>query len=124
MSPQGIEALTVPTLSLALDAAVMRQQVIAHNIANAHTAGYIPQRVSFEAALDTAAADAGRSDSAGALSLEPRFEAVAGPSVDGAVRLDGEMAAMSQNSAHYQALLKALNRHLSVLASAVSEGKR
>ena len=43
---------------------------------------------------------------------------------DGAVRLDSEVAAMAQNGAHYQTLLKALNRHLSVLASAVSEGKR
>ena len=45
-------------------------------------------------------------------------------SADGAVRLDSEVAAMAQNGTHYQTLMKALNRHLSVLASAVNDGKR
>ena len=35
-----------------------------------------------------------------------------------------EVAAMAQNGAHYQDLLKALNRHLSVLHSAVADCKR
>ena len=112
----GIEALTLPALTTALDAAAIRQQVIANNIANANTPGFQAQRVSFEVALDAAAGDGGP--------VSARLEPQVGLTVDGAVRLDTEVAAMAQNGAHYQALLKALNRHLSVLASAVSDGKR
>lgn len=113
----GIEALTLPALSTAMDAAMIRQQVIANNIANASTPGFQAQRVSFELAFDAAAAGQPVPVTA---HLEPQVSL----SVDGAVRLDAEVAAMAQNGAHYQTLLKALNRHLSVLASAVSDGKR
>jgi flagellar basal-body rod protein FlgB len=117
MSTPGIEALTLPALTTAMDAALIRQQVIANNIANANTQGFRPQQVSFDVAFDAAAAAEGEPLS---VQLQPQV----GLSVDGAVRLDSEVAAMAQNGAHYQALLKALNRHLSVLSSAVSDGKR
>lgn len=117
MNPSNIEAVTLPALSTALDAAVIRQQVIANNIANANTEGFRAQRVSFNMALDAAGSAAGSN-------LTARLEPKVSLSADGAVRLDSEMAAMAQNGAHYQALLKAMNRHLSVLASAVSDGKR
>lgn len=116
-STYGIEATTLPALSTALDAAVIRHQVIANNIANANTPGFRPQRVEFDLSLAT------QGDGA-AQQLVARLEPQLGLGVDGAVRLDTEVAAMAQNGAHYQALLKALNRHLSVLASAVSDGKR
>lgn len=117
MNTSNIEAVTLPALSTALDAAVIRQQVIANNIANANTEGFKAQRVSFSMALDAAGP-------VGGASLSPRLEPQVTLSADGAVRLDSEVAAMAQNGAHYQALLKAMNRHLSVLASAVSDGKR
>ena len=47
----GIEAVTRSALALALDAAAMRQQAIATNIANANVIDYVPQRVNFEAQL-------------------------------------------------------------------------
>ena len=47
----GIEAVTRSALALALDAASLRQQAIATNIANANAIGYVPQRVSFEEQL-------------------------------------------------------------------------
>jgi flagellar basal-body rod protein FlgB len=117
MNPHNVEAVTLPALSAALDATVIRQQVIANNIANANTEGFRAQRVSFSMALDAAG-------STGDAGLTARLEPQVSLSADGAVRLDSEVAAMAQNGAHYQALLKAMNRHLSVLASAVSEGKR
>ena len=117
MSTPGIEALTLPALSTAMDAALIRQQVIANNIANANTPGFQAQRVSFDVALDAAAAD-------GSPELGVQLQPQVSLSVDGAVRLDSEVAAMAQNGAHYQTLMKALNRHLSVLASAVNDGKR
>ena len=97
---------------------MIRQQVIAHNIANAHTEGFRPQRVTFDVNLAAA------QQSSSPLQVEAQIAPQTGLSIDGAVRLDAEVAAMSQNHAHYQTLLKALNRHLSVLSMAVSDGKR
>jgi len=120
MNNTPIDALTLPALSAALDAALVRQQVIAHNIANAHTENFVPQRVSFDVALATA----GKDPISASLQVDVRTEPQINLSIDGAVRLDAEVAAMAQNNAHYQALLKALNRHLSVLSIAVNDGKR
>lgn len=128
--PGGIESLTLTSLSLALDAAVMRHHVIASNIANVHTAGYVPQRLSFEVEMSRAsqASTAPASQSAWQgqpMTLNVRMEpaANAGEAI-GAVHLDQEVAAMSQNSMHYQVLLRGLNRHFALLTSAVTEGKR
>lgn len=123
----GIEALTVPALTLALDAAVMRQQVIATNIANAHTAGYVPQRVSFEVEVQRAwqsRTAEGSAPQTASHSLALTAHTAPVPEGPAAVQLDQEVAALAQNSTHYQLLLRGLNRHLSILASAVSEGKR
>lgn len=126
----GIEALTVPALSLALDAAVMRQQVHASNIANVHTVGYVPQRLSFEAEMTRASQSQGATSGSTvppgnllALRLRAETAAVSGEA-SGNVHLDREVAALAQNSMHYQVLLRGLNRHLSILTSAVTDGKR
>jgi len=127
---QGIEALTTTTLSLALDAATLRHQVIAANIANAGSQGFVPQRVRFEAQIAQALQNNSRTDThASASPLAPRLNVRIEPDLaaDGrprAVQLDAEVAALSQNSLHYQALLRALNRQLSMLSTAVSDGKR
>jgi len=116
MNISGIDGATWGALSQALDAAVIRQQVFANNIANANTAGFVPQRVSFSSIVDME----NRAVGASSVQLVPQF----GLSADGAVHLDSEVAAMAQNGAHYQALLRLLNRQFSVMTSAVSEGKR
>lgn len=124
------EALTLPAVSLALDASLLRQQAIASHIAHAGTPGYRAPRLSFEAQLATAgtrrsgavAADAVTSDAL-VLTTHVTPPSVAG-SDDGPVRLDREVAALAQNSTHHQLLLRGLARHLSVIASAVSDGKR
>jgi flagellar basal-body rod protein FlgB len=35
-----------------------------------------------------------------------------------------EMAALSENTLHHQALLKALNKHFALIGNAINEGKR
>ena len=118
----GIDAVTASALSLALDAANLRHQVIAANIANAGTPGYIPQRLSFEAQVSAGLQQAGAPATA-----QVRAQVVPELAADGqprTVQLDTEVAALSQNTLHYQTLVRALNRQLSILASAVSEGKR
>lgn len=120
----GVEAVTGTALTLALDAATLRHQVHAANIANAGVAGYKAQRLSFEAqVLQGLQGAAGKANAGTQVSarVEPDLAADGQPH---AVQLDTEVAAMSQNSVHYQTLVRALNRQMSILASAVSEGKR
>jgi|SRR5450830_132267 len=124
----GIEAVTTSVLGLALDAASLRQQAIAANIANADAVGYVPLKVSFEAQLEDArrALDDGGKLSADMLAgVAPRIEAdTSATTWSGKVRLDVEMAKMTQNAVQYQALIKGLSKHFSILSSAVNDGKR
>ena len=123
-----IESLTTAVLSTALDAASLRQQVISANIANAGRSDYVAQKVSFEATLNEMML---RSDSSRSSSerspIELRMSIEPDTAADGsthAVQLDAEMGALAQNSVHYQALVRGLNKLMSVMASAVTEGKR
>ncbi|MFS2205170.1 flagellar basal body protein [Variovorax sp. Varisp36] len=124
----GIEAVTRSALALALDAASMRQQAIAANIANANVVGYVPQRVSFEAQMvevQRSMEQSGRIDAFALAQVRPNIE----PAVDDAgvprqVQLDVEAADMARNAVHYQALVKGLSRHFSLLSMAASDGRK
>jgi flagellar basal-body rod protein FlgB len=126
----GMEAITTSVLGLALDAASLRQQAIASNIANANVAGYTPLTVNFEAQLEDARRAIGRNGTldASALSdVSPRLEFDAGTDALGLpakVQLDIEMARMAQNGVQYQALVKGLEKHYAVMAIAVGDGKK
>jgi flagellar basal-body rod protein FlgB len=122
-----IDNNTSALLSLALDAAAMRQQAIAQNIANANTPGYQRVSVSFESRLAALADGAGRSGTPSLASLgdfRPSFEYAAASEQGSGVALDLEMAQLSENTLHHQALLKALNKHLALMGIAINEGKR
>ena len=41
-----------------------------------------------------------------------------------AIQLDHEVAQMAQNAVQYQALIKGISRHMGLLMSAASEGKK
>ncbi|EJL72197.1 flagellar basal body protein [Variovorax sp. CF313] len=124
----GIEAVTRSALALALDAASMRQQAIAANIANANVVGYVPQRISFEAQMvevQRSMEQSGRIDAFALAQVRPNIE----PAVDDAgvprqVQLDVEAADMARNAVHYQALVKGLSRHFSLLSMAASDGRK
>jgi flagellar basal-body rod protein FlgB len=118
MSHDAVEQVTTRALTLALDAASLRHRVIAANIAHANTPGFMPQRVSFEALVSS-----GTSPPAGELraQMEP---AVPAGVLGGSVSVDAEVAALAENTLHQQVLLRALQRHLGLLAVAVNEGKR
>ncbi len=128
---EGTEAITLSSLSLALDAAMQRQQLIASNIANANTEGYVARRVDFDAYLKDARSqlmDYGRIDAAMVANLAatplPVRSVLSADGTPAAVQLDAEVAEMAQNAVQYQALLKGLSRHLGIIATAVSDGKR
>ncbi|WP_161080288.1 flagellar basal body rod protein FlgB [Duganella sp. CY15W] len=120
-----IDSSTVSLLSLALDAAGLRQQAIARNIANANTPGYQRVGVRFEeqvAALQQVLAQDQRPTLASLAAYRPALTPVG--EAGEPVALEMEMAALSENTLHHQALLKALNKHFSLIGTAIAEGKR
>lgn len=127
---ESIEAVTTAALSVALDAASLRQQAIAANIANADVPGYRPMAVDFESQLDNAQRaleDGGRLDMAALAGIEPRL--VADPQIQPAglspkVTLDLEMAHLAENGVRFQALTTALNKQFALMSLAVNDGKR
>jgi flagellar basal-body rod protein FlgB len=122
-----IDSNTSALLSLALDAAGMRQQAIAQNIANANTPGYQRVTVSFESRLAALTDSIGKSGTPSLASLgdyRPAFEYAAASEQGSGVALDMEVAQLSENTLHHQALLKALSKHLALMGIAINEGKR
>jgi flagellar basal body rod protein FlgB len=106
-----IDPVTTNLLSQALDNAVSRHAVHAHNLANASTPGFRAKAVRFEQAFEHEAS---------------RLQAPAHHVVetDAPVNLATEVAGMTENSLQYQSLVKLLNRHLSLAGIAMNEGKR
>ena len=51
---EGLEAITTAALGLALDAASLRQQAIAANLANHGAEGYVAQKLDFESQMQEA----------------------------------------------------------------------
>lgn len=127
---EGIEAITTAALGLALDAASLRQQAIASNIANADTVGYEPLSVNFETQLEEARfamQSQGRLDATSLAGVVPRLEidrSYRSFGLSPKVLLDVEVAHMAQNAVHYQALVRGLSRHFAIMSSAVSDGKK
>lgn len=119
---------TVALLGLALDATSMRQQALAQNIANVNTPGYQRIGVSFESRIAELkqAVEQGRAlPRADLAAFQPVFEvAEAGIGGDTKVSLDTEVAQMSENTLHHQALLKMLNKHYALIGLALNDGKR
>jgi flagellar basal-body rod protein FlgB len=121
---EGIEAVTRMALSLALDAASLRQQAIATNIANMNALDYVPQAVSFESQLDEARrslSEAGRLDPAALVEVRPHLET---NEFAGGIELDMQAADMARNALQYQALLKGLSRHYEILSLAAGDGRK
>lgn len=103
-------------VKLALDGAALRHQAIAHNIANLDSEGYVPLEVSFEAQLEAAR----RGLPVPAPRVTERADVAPGPRPQDA---DLEMVALSENTVHYQALLRALGLRLSTLGDAIGGGR-
>ena len=124
----SIESISLAAARLALDASSLRQQAIASNIANANVSGYATQRVSFEEQLSDARrvlADNGRLDASALLDVKAQVETGAvRSSVSTQVQLDAEVAALSLNALHYQALVKGLSRHFGILEMAAADGRK
>lgn len=134
---------TLGRLEAALDARLERQNVLAGNIANLDTPGYLPRELDFEKAM--AAAQQPRLDvapaAAGAAPVEGQIPvSVSGPTrpppetfvqvaeglrggLDGnGVDLDKTMVELSRNALLYGAAAKAAGKKLSILRYVASDG--
>ncbi|WZB76143.1 flagellar basal body rod protein FlgB [Achromobacter insuavis] len=124
-----IDPVTLSALGAALDAASLRQQAGATNIANANTTGYAPVRVRFEELMPSATAALQRNGRLSQRDLaEPRLAAVAEsnrvPYGANGVAIDQEVAGLARNALHYQALVKSLNGQYALIESALGDGRR
>jgi flagellar basal-body rod protein FlgB len=119
-----IDPATSALLSKALDAASLRHAVHAHNIANANSQGFKPVQVQFEEHMAHLRDALLRGEQVSARDVKG-VEATLTPAAYGTtVELDHEVAALSQNSLQYQALIKALDRQIGMMSLAVSDGRR
>jgi flagellar basal-body rod protein FlgB len=122
-----VHTTTTRVLSLALDAAAMRQQAHALNIARAGIAGQPSLQVNFEAQLERARYSLereGRVSGDSLAGVSPRLEARPVGGNQDAPHLDAETLRLAQNTVQFQALLRGLDRHLGTLAQAVGDGRR
>ena len=102
---------TVELVSLALDAALMRQTAIANNIANANSADYQTMEVNFEQQL----AEPHLMSSTGEPSSAQPFYQLS----EKHSSIDEQMALNVQNMTHYRALIKGLNQKLAIMQIAL-----
>lgn len=119
-----IDPATSALVGMALDAAAMRQQAIAHNIANANTPGYRRMSVSFERQLDALRDGDGEVRMASPASLGEARPVFTTAADEGAVSLDVEVADLSRNTLQHQALVKAMSKYYALFNTAINEGKR
>lgn len=121
--------ITQDLVSRALDAAALRHNVLASNVANASNPEHVPMRVNFEEQLQLLRTDLLRRTDAAAVrpalaGVEPRIEA--DPAYTGGseqLRLDAEISKMMQNTVYYQSLLTAMSKSAAIMRLAVREGR-
>ncbi len=111
-------------LGLALEAAGMRQQAIAQNIANVNTPGYRRASVSFEAGMAHLTAELPPGVPPSLSDLSHRRPVLEVSATDEPIQLDREMTELSETVLHHHALLKALSKQFELLGMAINEGKR
>ncbi|MFC3909481.1 flagellar basal body protein [Legionella dresdenensis] len=98
---------TTELISLALDAAIMRQTAIANNIANANTQGYQTIEVNFEQQL-------AQLDDKTLMSATPFYQLSPNQT-----SIDQQMALNIKNATQFRVLLKGLNHQLAIMKLAV-----
>jgi flagellar basal-body rod protein FlgB len=122
-----------------MDAAWMRQDVIAHNIANADTPHYKSQRVAFETMMAAALRGEGTMEGAVTHDKHIRFGGVPDPTQvkpvtltdyhytirmdENNVDVDHEMSELAANYIRYSMLTASVNGSFNRLKMAIREGK-
>ena len=102
----------------ALNGLAARQRVIANNVANVETPGFIAGRVSFEDSLREAIAGGDASDTSVAMRRSADPVNVNGNNVS----LDNEVVSQTQTDLGYQLMIRALNNKFGLLRTAIGTG--
>lgn len=121
-----MSGVTSALVKTALDGLAMQQRVIANNIANANSTGYVAQSMEFEAALRAAAQRHGDESTADVKGRLQQLSAAIGngelvrETENAGVKLDIEMALLNQTVLKYQALVQGMGQFGSLRAMAIS----
>jgi flagellar basal-body rod protein FlgB len=125
---ENLGGVTSQIARLALDAASQRQEITAHNIANATTPGFVPKRVEFAEQLRAFANEMlATSDTQ---TIDARYETFKSQIRDGAfvnaktdqvVEIDMEMVNLAENVLYYRAILEGLSKRGDILRMAIRE---
>jgi flagellar basal-body rod protein FlgB len=131
-----LEQLTgrLDTLSSALQLRAQRQQIIASNIANVDTPGYVARDIDFNAALQdavngrsapgmaqTSAGHRTITSSDGLIGNALAYTVQTQPSLDGnTVDLDQQRANFTDNAIRYESTLRFINGHVKTMLSAIT----
>lgn len=127
---EKLGGVTTQLISVALDAALLRHQVIANNIANANTPGYQVKRLNFEEYLSGFTSELTSFDEHTKMA---RLDSVAANLHGGspmvvsdneAVELDREMVKLTENTIRYQAILKTAGLRGELLSMAINGGRK
>jgi flagellar basal-body rod protein FlgB len=105
----------------AMQGSLLRQQVLADNIANANTPGYQRSDVDFQSALAQAFSSGTPSTSQlEGITFSPQLAANGAMQVDGnTVDINTENADLSENTLDYQALESVMGTRMSILKTAI-----
>ncbi|MGN6868730.1 MAG: flagellar basal body rod protein FlgB [Solirubrobacteraceae bacterium] len=105
----------------AMQGSLLRQQVLANNIANANTPGYQRSDVDFQSALAQAFSSGTPSTSQlDQITFSPQLAANGAMQVDGnTVDINTENADLSENTLDYQALESVMGTRMSILKTAI-----
>ena len=109
---------TLATLERSLDVRLERQNVLAANVANADTPGYVPLDVDFEAAMARSPEEAKAGVGAPLVVAQGAAAGLDGNAVDP----DRAMVALAQNGLQYAASAKAAGKKLAILRYVASDG--
>jgi flagellar basal-body rod protein FlgB len=109
--------LTIQAIQTSLDGLAARQRIIAQNVANAETPGYLSQNVSFEDSLRAAVAngDPSRSDITTTSSTAPTL-----PNGNN-VNVDEETVALVDTGLRYQLATTSINNEFSVIRDSMRQ---
>jgi flagellar basal-body rod protein FlgB len=112
--PDLFGSVSLVALNSALDGLAMRQRVIADNVANIQTPGFLASRVSFEDSLATAVQD-------GTGATSPSLShSMAAPREDGNnVNLESETLLNIQTQLRYQLATQAVNGKFATMRTAM-----
>ncbi len=105
----------------AMQGSLLRQQVLANNIANANTPGFQRSDVNFQSALAQAFSSGTPTPAQiQQVSFQPQTDASGAMQVDGnSVDINTEMADLSENTLDYQALESVMGTRMSILKTAI-----